>query len=77
MMNLQQTQLYQRLQAFSLDDPDAKFPFSKRLARENQWSLKYTQRVIDEYKKFAFLAVVADHPVSPMVFTNSKDEAMH
>ena len=65
MMNLKQTQLYQRLQAFSLDDPDAKFPFSKRLARENRWSLKYTQRVIEEYKKFTFLAVVADHPVSP------------
>ncbi|WP_293063633.1 MULTISPECIES: TIGR04222 domain-containing membrane protein [unclassified Moorena] len=65
MMNLQQTQIYQRLQAFSLDDPEAKFPFSKRLARENQWSLNYTQRVIEEYKKFAFLAVVADHPVSP------------
>ncbi|NEO20691.1 MAG: TIGR04222 domain-containing membrane protein [Moorea sp. SIO4A5] len=64
-MNLQQTQIYQRLQAFSLDDPEAKFPFSKRLARENQWSLNYTQRVIEEYKKFAFLAVVADHPVSP------------
>ncbi|WP_293099961.1 TIGR04222 domain-containing membrane protein [Moorena sp. SIO3I6] len=64
-MNLQQTQLYQRLQAFSLDDPDAKFPFSKRLARENRWSFNYTQRVIEEYKKFAFLAVVADHPVSP------------
>ena len=65
MMNLKQTQLYQRLQEFSLDDPDAKFSFSKRLARENRWSLKYTQRVIEEYKKFAFLAVVADHPVSP------------
>ncbi|NEQ85031.1 MAG: TIGR04222 domain-containing membrane protein, partial [Moorea sp. SIO2I5] len=62
---LQQTQLYQRLQAFSLDDPDAKFPFSKRLARENRWSFNYTQRVIEEYKKFAFLAVVAGHPVSP------------
>ncbi|NET84114.1 MAG: TIGR04222 domain-containing membrane protein [Moorea sp. SIO1F2] len=64
-MNLQQTQLYQRLQAFSLDDAEAKFPFSKRLARENRWSFNYTQRVIEEYKKFAFLAVVADHPVSP------------
>ena len=64
-MNLQQSELYQRIQAFSLDGPDANLPFSKRLARDNGWSAKYTQRVIDEYKKFAFLAVAAGHPVTP------------
>jgi uncharacterized protein (TIGR04222 family) len=64
-MNRQQSELYQRIQAFSLDGPDANLPFSKRLARDNGWSAKYTQRVIDEYKKFAFLAVAAGHPVTP------------
>ncbi|NEO31189.1 MAG: hypothetical protein F6K36_12295 [Symploca sp. SIO3C6] len=64
-MKFQQAELYQRIQAFSLDEIDAYFPLSKRLARDNRWSANYTQRVIDEYKKFAFLAVVAGHLVTP------------
>jgi uncharacterized protein (TIGR04222 family) len=40
-------------------------PFSARLARENNWSPAYAQRVIAEYKRFAFLAIAAGHPVSP------------
>ncbi|WP_413166968.1 glycine-rich domain-containing protein [Capilliphycus salinus ALCB114379] len=64
-MNLQQQELYQRLQGFSLDEPNAKLSFSKRLARDNGWTVEYTQQAIAEYKKFAFLAVVAEHPVTP------------
>ncbi len=64
-MNIQQQELYQRLQTFSLDEPNAKYSFSKRLARENGWTVEYTQQAIAEYKKFAFLAVVAEHPVTP------------
>lgn len=55
-MNTQQLELYQRIQQFSLDRIDAKLSFSKRLARDNNWTIEYAQRVIDEYKKFAFLA---------------------
>jgi uncharacterized protein (TIGR04222 family) len=64
-MNQQALQLYQRIQDFDLDDCNAKFPFSQKLAKENRWSAEYTQRAIEEYKKFAFLAVVAGHPVTP------------
>ena len=64
-MNSQQIELYQRIQAFSLDDPDAELSFSQRLAKDNNWSLEYTDRAIGEYKKFAFLAVAAGHPVTP------------
>ncbi|MCP2728526.1 TIGR04222 domain-containing membrane protein [Limnofasciculus baicalensis] len=64
-MNQQQLEIYQRIQAFPLDEPDSNLPFSKKLARENGWSAEYTQRVIEEYKNFTFLAVVAGHPVSP------------
>lgn len=64
-MTPKQKELYQRIKAYSLDEPNAIFPFSKRLGKENQWTAKYTYRVIEEYKKFAFLAVVAGHPVSP------------
>jgi len=64
-MNFQQTELYKRIQAFALDRPDSQLSFSQRLARDNGWSLGYTQRVIEEYKKFIFLAVAAGHPVTP------------
>jgi hypothetical protein len=64
-MNTQQTELYQNIQEFSLDDADAVLSFTHRLAKDNGWTIKYTQRVINEYKKFAFLAVIAGHPVSP------------
>lgn len=64
-MNFQQAELYTRIQEFSLDENDAVYPFSKRLAKENGWSVEYTKRAIEEYKKFAFLSVVAGHTVTP------------
>jgi hypothetical protein len=66
-MSPQQAQLWAKVQAFRLDEPLASFPFSARLARENDWSLDYTQRVIEEYKHFVFLAITAGHPVTPSV----------
>ncbi|HEY9825349.1 MAG TPA: hypothetical protein V6D19_07870 [Stenomitos sp.] len=73
-MNSGQAELYSRIQSFSLDKPGAKLSFTKRLARDNGWSLQYTQQVIEEYKKFAFLAVVAGHPVTP---SDQVDQAWH
>ncbi|MEO0455971.1 MAG: hypothetical protein AAF152_05215, partial [Cyanobacteria bacterium P01_A01_bin.114] len=73
-MTAQQAELYERIQSFSLDQPDAQLSFSKRLARDNHWSLDYAQEVIEEYKKFAFLAVAAGHPVTP---SDHVDQAWH
>ena len=73
-MNTEQTALYKNLQKFSLDQPNAQFPFSKRLARDNRWSLDYAQRVVVEYKRFAFLAVMASHPVTP---SDQVDQVWH
>ena len=73
-MTPQQTELYARLQTFSLDQPGAQFSFSQRLAQENCWSFVYTCRVIEEYKKFAFLAVAAGHPVTP---SDQVDQVWH
>lgn len=64
-MDSKNVELYERIQGFSLDEPDAQLAFSKRLARDNNWSLDYAQKAIVEYKKFAFLAVAAGHPVTP------------
>ncbi|XWK87844.1 MAG: TIGR04222 domain-containing membrane protein [Phormidium sp.] len=73
-MNSQQTELYERIQAFSFDRPDTQLTFSKKLAKENGWSLSYAQRAISEYKKFAFLAVAAGHPVAP---SDQVDQVWH
>jgi uncharacterized protein (TIGR04222 family) len=73
-LDSQQIDLYKRIQAFSLDQPDTQLSFSKRLARDNGWSLSYAHRVIEEYKKFTFLAVAAGHPVTP---SDQVDQVWH
>src|SRR5581483_1919683 len=73
-MNAKHVELWQRLEQFQLDSAEAALPFSARLARENNWSPAYTQRVIAEYKRFAFLAAAAGHPVSP---SEDVDQAWH
>src|SRR4030095_16273385 len=73
-MNATHVELLRRLEQFQLDSPETALPFSARLARENQWTLAYTRRVIAEYKRFAFLAVAAGHPVSP---SEDVDQAWH
>lgn len=57
--------LFQKILDFPLDPPGAVFPFSYKLAWEYQWTNLYTLRAIDEYKKFVFLTVTANHMVSP------------
>lgn len=63
-----------RIQAFRLDEPDSVFPFSARLARENGWSRAYALRVLEEYRRFVYLAMAAGHPVTPPV---DVDQAWH
>jgi hypothetical protein len=74
MMNFKQQELYERIQNFRFDDGEAAFPFAARLARENGWSHGHAARVIREYRKFAFLAVAAGHPVSP---SDQVDQVWH
>ncbi len=65
--------LWDRLQNLDLDG-DAALPFSARLARENGWTTEFARRVVEEYKKFVFLAMRAGHPVSP---SEEVDQAWH
>ncbi|MES2695325.1 MAG: TIGR04222 domain-containing membrane protein [Verrucomicrobiota bacterium] len=64
-MNPDQLILWQRIQAHVLDDPKSAAPFSLRLAAENGWKPGFTDRAIEEYRRFAFLAAASGHPVSP------------
>ncbi len=64
-MNPAEQALWSKIQAFQIDDPTARFPFSQRLARENRWPHSRALRAIEEYKRFVFLGCMAGHPVSP------------
>ncbi len=66
--------LWHGIRDFQLDAPDARFPFSKRLARENGWTWAFALKVIEEYKRFSYLATRAGHPVSP---SEEVDQAWH
>jgi hypothetical protein len=73
-MNAEQLGLYERIKAFRFDEGEAAFPFVSRLAWDNGWSSAYAARVIKEYRRFVFLALVAGHPVSP---SDQVDQAWH
>ena len=64
-MTAPQKDLWDKISNFRLDDPDASFTFSARLARENGWTKEYTNSVIEEYLKFIFLCCVSKSSVTP------------
>jgi len=59
---------------YTIGPEDAALPFAARLARENGWSAAKAARVIEEYKRFCFLAVTAGHEVTP---SDAVDQAWH
>jgi hypothetical protein len=62
------------LSHYIIGPDDAALPFAARLARENGWSAARAARVIEEYKRFCFLAVTAGHEVTP---SDAVDQAWH
>lgn len=71
---LKQRQLYQKICAYELDDPSHEIGFVAHLMRTNGWSRPLALRAIEEYRKFVFLALVADHPVTP---SDQVDQVWH
>jgi hypothetical protein len=66
--------LWDRILGFCLDHGDTALSFAARLAEDNGWTLLYTLRVLDEYRKFAFLLAAAGHMVVP---SDAVDQAWH
>lgn len=66
--------LLSRIEQFQLDDPTSQLTFSDRLAQENGWSKRHTDRVVEEYRRFVFLTAVAGHHVTP---SHQVDQAWH
>jgi hypothetical protein len=62
------------LSCYRIGPENAALSFAARLARENGWSRDYADRVIAEYKRFVWLALVAGHAVTP---SDAVDQAWH
>ena len=73
-MNNVEQNLWQKIEAFQFERPDAVLKFVDRLARENNWSKDYANRVILEYKRFIFLCCVSNKSVTP---SDAVDQAWH
>jgi len=66
--------LWSAIQQFPLDDPNAEIPFSGKLSAKQKWSPTFTERVIEEYRKFIFLCCISPKGASP---SQAVDEAWH
>jgi hypothetical protein len=73
-MNLLEDPLWNRLVAFDFDVTGDTLTFTQRLARENGWSVGFARRVVEEYRRFLYLALRAGHPVTP---SDEVDQAWH
>ncbi|MCB4799944.1 glycine-rich domain-containing protein [Neotamlana laminarinivorans] len=68
------TVLWQKINDFKLDDENAAFNFTHRLARDNNWTLSFAQNVILEYKKFIYLCAASNAQITP---SDAVDQAWH
>ena len=66
--------LWGRLADFDFDGDAQPGYFVEKLARENGWSSDYAARVLEEYRRYVFLACTADHVVVP---SDQVDVAWH
>jgi hypothetical protein len=73
-MDRPQQDLWINLRGFSFDEPGTVLTFEAKLARLHGWSLVYTRRVIQEYRRFLLLAATAEVVVSP---SEQVDQAWH
>lgn len=66
--------LWARIAAVPFDDIRAELTFEDRLARENGWNATFAARAVEEYRRFAYLAVSAPHEVTP---SDEVDQVWH
>lgn len=57
--------LWRRIKAHDFDDLGADFTFTDRLAAEQGWTLGFARRVIEEYRRYIYLAAIGQREVNP------------
>ena len=73
-MNDLQRSVWTKLQDFLIDEGTPAITFEQRLAQENGWSVFFARRVVEEYKRFLYLALFGGHPVCP---SDEVDQCWH
>ena len=73
-MNEQERKLWQKIVEFNIDDPSSSFTFTDRLCRENNWTMEYSLRAVQEYKKFIYLVCISNQPQTP---SDQVDQVWH
>ncbi len=73
-MIIENMELWKKIECFQIDEPNAAFPFSKKLAKENNWTGVFTNNAIAEYKKFIYLCCISSTGASPSLIV---DEVWH
>ncbi|MFK8051765.1 MAG: hypothetical protein AB8F65_02235 [Woeseiaceae bacterium] len=66
--------LWSKLQSYNIGYSNPDFSFVDRLARDNEWSEDYAQRAMIEYKRFIYLALTGNQPVTP---SDEVDQVWH
>lgn len=66
--------LWAALAAMRIEPEGATLTFTRRLARENGWSRAYAARVVEEYRRFLYLAATGTTLVTP---SEQVDQAWH
>jgi len=66
--------LWKRIEEYQIDDPVASVKFSDKLTTYQHWSLAFTARAIQEYKRFIFLCCISPTGASPSPIV---DEVWH
>lgn len=66
--------LWQALGRMQIEPDGAALTFAKRLARENGWSRPHAEAVMEEYRRFLYLAATGSAQVTP---SDQVDQAWH
>jgi hypothetical protein len=73
-MTSKNSKLWESLKEFELDDYGSQLTFTDRLARENGWAHEFAVRAVIEYKKFIFLIITSNQPLTP---SDEVDQVWH
>ena len=66
--------LWQKLNEFQIGSETAQLGFVSRLARDNDWTLEFTKKVVLEYKRFIYLVATHKQELTP---SDAVDQAWH
>ncbi len=64
-MDAMNDELWNTIQSFEIGSSTAELSFVNRLARENNWTLKYAERVIQEYRRYVYLVAKTRSELTP------------